>query len=109
LNNSKRPLKNFDRMERIPLGRRRELAAELLLKGERPTDISRKTGLSFPTIRKYRALLDSGGPHALTRLNGYGSRSQLNEEALSWLVSAVKHSPKLHGIAATAWTIEQGA
>jgi transposase len=43
----------------------------------------------------------------LTRLNEYDSRSQLNEEALSWLVSAVKHSPKLHGMAAKAWTVEQ--
>ncbi|WP_091809461.1 helix-turn-helix domain-containing protein [Burkholderia sp. WP9] len=94
-------------MERIPLARRRALAAELLLKGVRPTDISRKTGLSFPTIRKYRALLDSEGPNALAQMKEYGSRSQLNDEALSWLVSAIKHSPTLHGIAANAWTVEQ--
>ncbi|WP_168788763.1 winged helix-turn-helix domain-containing protein [Paraburkholderia aromaticivorans] len=94
-------------MERIPLARRKALAAELLLKGERPTDISRKTGLSFPTLRKYKALLDSGGPASLARLSKRGSRSRLDEEALSWLVSAIKHSPNLHGIAATCWTVEQ--
>jgi hypothetical protein len=44
LHKSKRTPENFDHMERIPLGRRRELAAKLLSKGERPTDISRKIG-----------------------------------------------------------------
>jgi transposase len=98
---------NFDRMDRIPLARRRAAAAELLLKGERPTAIARETGLSMPTLRKYKALLCSGGPDALVHLKEYGSKPRLNEEAMSWLVSAVKHSPKLHGIAATAWTVEQ--
>jgi transposase len=43
----------------------------------------------------------------LTRLNEYGSRSQLNEEALSWLVSAIKHSPRLHGFETDVWNREQ--
>lgn len=94
-------------MERTPLARRRALAAELLLKGERAAAISRKTGLSYPTVLKYKALLNTGGAGALAQLKEYGSRSRLNEEAMSWLVSVVKHSPKLHGIEATAWTVEQ--
>ncbi len=83
------------------------MAAELLLKGERPTVIARKTGLSLPTLRKYKAVLSRGGRDALTQLNEYGSKPRLNEEAISWVVSAIKHSPKVHGIAATVWTVEQ--
>lgn len=94
-------------MDRIPLARRRAMAAELLLKGERPTAISRKTGLSLPTVRKYRAVLSSGGRDALAGLKEYGSKPRLNEEAMSWIVSAIKHSPKIHGIDSAAWTVEQ--
>jgi len=83
------------------------MAAELLLKGERPTAIARKTGLSLPTLRKYKAVLSSGGRDALIQLKEYGSKPRLSEEAMSWVVSAIKHSPKVHGIAATAWTVEQ--
>jgi hypothetical protein len=56
--------------------------------------------LSFPTIWKYRALLDSEGPDALAQMKEYGSKSQLDEKALKWLASAVRHSAKHHGIAA---------
>jgi transposase len=63
--------------------------------------------LSFPTIWKYRALLDSEGPDALAQMKEYGSKSQLDEKALKWLASAVRHSAKHHGIAAPGWTIEQ--
>jgi hypothetical protein len=40
-----------ERMDGIPLERRRMLAAEMLLRSERPMEISRRTGLSLPTLR----------------------------------------------------------
>jgi transposase len=94
-------------MDEIPLERRRILAAEMLLRSERPTEISRRTGLSLPTLRNYKALLDSGGPDALARLAPHGKKSRLDDSAQSWLISAVKHSPELHGFSTPVWTVDQ--
>ncbi|WP_409077085.1 winged helix-turn-helix domain-containing protein [Paraburkholderia sp. FT54] len=94
-------------MDEIPLERRRMLAAEMLLRSERPMEISRRTGLSLPTLRNYKALLDGGGPDALARLGPHGKKSRLDDNAQSWLISAVKHSPELHGFSTPVWTVDQ--
>ncbi|MGQ7934682.1 winged helix-turn-helix domain-containing protein [Paraburkholderia sp. D1E] len=90
-----------------PLPRRRALAAELLLNGEGISDVSRKTGLSIPTVSKYKHLIEQGGPDALARLRIHGNIPRLDDAAQSWLVSAIKHSPELHGYPGPTWTIGQ--
>jgi transposase len=81
----------------IPLARRRVIATELLLKGESISEVSRKARLSLPTVSKYKDLIERGGPEALARLRIHGNIPRLDDASQSWLVSAIKHSPGLHG------------
>jgi transposase len=91
----------------VPLARRRALAAELLLNGECISDVSRKARLSLPTVSKYKDLIERGGPEALARLRIHGNNPRLDDASQSWLVSAIKHSPGLHGYPGPTWTISQ--
>lgn len=88
-----------------PLARRRALATELLLNGEGISAVSRKTGLSLPTVSKYKKLIEKNGPEALEQLRLYGNFPRLDDASQSWLVSAIKHSPGLHGYPGPTWTI----
>jgi transposase len=91
----------------VPLARRRVLAAKLLLNGESISAVSRKAGLSLPTVSKYKDLVERGGPEALARLRIYGNIPRLDDASQSWLVSAIKHSPGIHGHPGPTWTIRQ--
>ncbi|WNC95383.1 winged helix-turn-helix domain-containing protein (plasmid) [Paraburkholderia sp. FT54] len=91
----------------VPLARRRVLAAKLLLNGESISAVSRKAGLSLPTVSKYKDLVERGGPEALARLRIYGNIPRLDDASQSWLVSAIKHSPGIHGYPGPTWTIRQ--
>jgi transposase len=91
----------------IPLAQRRALAAKLLLNGEGISEVSRKARLSLPTVRKYKDLIEKGGPEALARLRIHGNNPRLDDASQSWLVSAIKHSPGLHGYPGPTWTISQ--
>jgi transposase len=91
----------------IPLARRRVIATELLLKGESISEVSRKARLSLPTVSKYKDLIERGGPEALARLRIHGNIPRLDDASQSWLVSAIKHSPGLHGYPGQTWTIGQ--
>ncbi|SOE53891.1 Transposase [Burkholderia sp. OK233] len=91
----------------VPLARRRALAAELLLNGEGISDVSRKARLGLPTVSKYKDLIERGGPEALARLRIHGNNPRLDDASQSWLVSAIKHSPGLHGYPGPTWTINQ--
>lgn len=90
-----------------PLERRRALAAELLLNGEGISEVSRKAGLSLPTVSKYKQLIEKGGPEALAKLRFNGNVPRLDDASESWLISAIKHSPGLHGYPGPCWTIGQ--
>lgn len=91
----------------VPLARRRVLAAELLLNGESISEVSRNARLSLPNVSKYKALIEKGGPEALARLRIHGNVPRLDDASQSWLVSAIKHSPDLHGYPASTWAIRQ--
>ncbi|HZZ05238.1 helix-turn-helix domain-containing protein [Paraburkholderia sp.] len=91
----------------VPLVQRRVLATELLLNGEGISDVSRKARLSLPTVSKYKALIEKGGPEALARLRIHGNAPRLDDASQSWLVSAIKHSPDLHGYPGPTWTKNQ--
>ncbi|NMM03280.1 helix-turn-helix domain-containing protein [Paraburkholderia sp. RP-4-7] len=91
----------------VPLARRRALAAKLLLNGEGISEVSRKARLSLPTVSKYKDLVERGGADALARLRIHGGPSRLDDASQSWLVSAIKHSPGLHGYPGPTWTISQ--
>jgi transposase len=91
----------------IPLAQRRALAAKLLLDGEGISEVSRKARLSLPTVSKYKDLVERDGVDALARLRIHGGPSRLDDASQSWLVSAIKHSPGLHGYPGPTWTISQ--
>lgn len=91
----------------IPLAQRRALAARLLLNGKGISEVSRKARLSLPTVSKYKTLIEKGGPEALARLRINGNVPRLDDASQSWLVSAIKHSPELHGYPGPTWTISQ--
>lgn len=94
-------------LDDAPLARRRALAAELLSNGEGISEVSRKAGLSLPTVSKYKQLIERGGPEALAKLRFNGNVPRLDDASESWLVSAIKHSPGLHGYPGPCWTIGQ--
>jgi transposase len=96
-----------EQSDNLSLPERRALARELLLSGEGISEVSTKARLSLPTVRKYKNLIETGGPEALTRLHVNGGVPRLDEAAQSWLVSAIKHSPGLHGYPGPTWTISQ--
>lgn len=92
-------------MEKLPLKRRRILALEMFSEGATASEVSGKTGLSLPTAYKYKTLLDSGDRDAIVKLQLPGGKPRLDEKAQSWLISAIKHSPKLHGYETRVWTV----
>jgi transposase len=77
------------------------------LNGECISEVSRKARLSLPTVSKYKDLIERGGPEALARLRIHGNNPRLDDVSQSWLVSAIKHSPGLHGYPGPTWTINQ--
>ena len=83
----------------VPPARRRALAARLLLNGEGISEVSRKAGLSLPTVSKYKDLVEKGrdpGPCAASHSRDTSPR--LDDASQSWLVSAIKHSARLQWI-----------
>jgi transposase len=91
----------------IPLARRRLIATELLLNGAGISEVARKARLSLPTVSKYKDLIERGGADAVAHLRIQGNIPRLDETSLSWLVSAIKHSPGLHGYPGQSWTISE--
>ncbi|WP_172310676.1 helix-turn-helix domain-containing protein [Paraburkholderia solitsugae] len=58
-------------------------------------------------MSKYKDLIERGGPEAVARLRIHGNVPRLDDASQSWLVSAIKHSPGLHGYPGPTWTISQ--
>ncbi|WP_408394710.1 winged helix-turn-helix domain-containing protein, partial [Paraburkholderia sediminicola] len=52
-------------------------------------------------------MIERGGATALARFPIQGSTPRLDDASESWLVSAIKHSPGLHGYPGPTWTISQ--
>ena len=91
----------------VPLPERRAFAIELLLDGGGISETARKAGLSLPTVSKYKTLIETSGPDAVARLRTHGTVPRLDDASQSWLVSAIKHSPDLHGYPGPGWTISE--
>jgi transposase len=91
----------------LPLATRRLQAAEMLLAGKPVSCVADLFGLSEVSVRKYKSLLEAGGMGAIQQLREAGPRPRMSDEARRWLVSTIKHSPKLLGFDSEAWTIDQ--
>ncbi|WP_408393755.1 winged helix-turn-helix domain-containing protein [Paraburkholderia sediminicola] len=70
-------------------------------------EVARRLQLGPAAARRYESLFAAGGAEAILRLNDVGRRSALDVRALSWLTSAIKHSPRLHGFETDVWSREQ--
>jgi transposase len=88
------------------LEHRRLLAADLLIRGVGVCEVARKAKLSVPTVSKYKALLERAGAHTITELRIRGQRPRLDDEQQNWLISAIKHSPKVHEFECDAWKVD---
>ncbi|RAS23901.1 hypothetical protein [Paraburkholderia bryophila] len=58
-------------------------------------------------MSKYKELVEREGADAAARLRIHGGASRLDDASQSWLVSAIRHPPGLHGYPGTTWTISQ--
>jgi transposase len=70
-------------------------------------EVARRLQLSSGAVRRYESLFAAGGAEAILRLNDVGRRSVLDVQALSWLTSVIKHSPRLRGFETDVWNREQ--
>jgi len=95
------------KISNLPMATRRLQAAEMLLAGKPVSFVVDLFGLSEISVRKYKSLVETGGMDAIQRLREAGPRPRMSDEARSWLVSTIKHSPKLLGFDSEAWTIDQ--
>lgn len=60
--------------------------------------------LSANTVRRYKAILLSGGLDALEKMSVGGRVSVLDEAALKWISDALLGSARDHGFPSDAWT-----
>jgi transposase len=94
-------------LNKPPWSTRRSAVASMLAAGIPMPEIARRLQLSPATASRYESLFAVGGAKAILRLNDVGRRSVLDVRALSWLTSAIKHSPRLHGFETDVWNREQ--
>lgn len=90
--------------EELPTVSRRLEAGKMLMEGASLTEVAEKLRLSITTVRKYRALVDSGGLEALGQLGVGGRVSVLDTDALEWIAATLKGSARDHGFGSDAWT-----
>jgi len=79
-------------------------AAQLLTGGESLESVARSVGLSVASVKRYQAILNTGGFAAFADMTNGGRKSALDEQARAWIVSAVRGSPRHHGFDADQWT-----
>jgi transposase len=90
--------------EQLPSVVLRIKAGHMLLAGEPIKSIAEQLNMSTNTVRRYQSMIDKGGVAALERLAVGGRKSALDAEARSWLVTALRGSPKAHGFDTDQWT-----
>ena len=79
----------------------------MLLAGKPVSCVADLFSLSEVSVRKYKSLLEAGGMGAIQQLREAGPRPRMSDEARTWLVNTITHSPKLLGFDSDAWTIDQ--
>ncbi|BBP97148.1 hypothetical protein BSFA1_22770 [Burkholderia sp. SFA1] len=87
-----------------PTVARRIAAVRMFEAGASDQAVVLALGLSKPTVRRYRALFQTGGLEALVRLSVGGRGSALGEEGIMWLESALRDSARNYGFESDAWT-----
>jgi transposase len=76
----------------------------MLLDGASDDAVMKELGLSKPTGRRCRSLLEAGGLEALRDLGVGGRESVLGPDRLAWITSALQDSGKVYGFESEVWT-----
>jgi transposase len=79
-------------------------AGQMLVDGASVDEVADKLHLSTATVRRYKAIVESGGLDALKQMAVGGRTSVLDQQALEWIAEALKGSAKVHGFESDAWT-----
>jgi transposase len=90
--------------ENLPSVVRRMTAGRMLLDGATQEKVADELHLSVATVKRYKALIDSGGLDALKQLGVGGRSSVLDPKALEWIARALQGPAKLHGFPSDTWT-----
>jgi transposase len=88
----------------LPSVQRRMTAGQMLVDGASVDEVADKLHLSTATVRRYKAIVESGGLDALKQMAVGGRTSVLDQQALEWIAEALKGSAKVHGFESDAWT-----
>jgi transposase len=90
--------------EDLPSVMRRMTAGRMLLRGNSPEKVASELHLSVATVKRYKALIDTGGLEALKALSVGGRTSALDANALAWIAKALHGPARAHGFDSDAWT-----
>jgi transposase len=90
--------------ENLPSVVRRMTAGRMLLDGNSVEKVANDLHLSLATVKRYKALVDSGGLVALSTLGIGGRTSALDAHALAWISNALQGSAMKHGFDSDSWT-----
>jgi transposase len=83
---------------------RRMTAGQMLLGGVSVENVADQLHLSMATVKRYMALVETGGLEALRQLGVVGRSAELDQTALEWIAAALKGSARVHGFESDAWT-----
>jgi RNA chaperone Hfq len=88
----------------LPSVVRRNAAGQMLIDGASLDEVASKLGLSMPTVRRYRTLVNEGGLEALETLSVGGRKSILEQPMREAIALALRGTPKAHGFDKGNWT-----
>jgi RNA chaperone Hfq len=88
----------------LPSVVRRNAAGQMLIDGASLDEVASKLGLSMPTVRRYRTLVNEGGLEALETLSVGGRKSILEQPMHEAIALALHGTPKAHGFDKDNWT-----
>lgn len=79
-------------------------AGQMLLDGASVEAVADQLHLSTQTVKRYQAIVATGGLEALQKMGVGGRASVLDQQALEWIAAALKCSARQHGFESDAWT-----
>jgi transposase len=88
----------------LPSVARRIRAGEMLMAGETIESVVQQLGISTPSAKRYKALLEEGGLAALENISVGGRKSVLDPTAFDWIAEALRGSPAAFGFETGRWT-----
>jgi transposase len=76
----------------------------MLMASEGTDSVARQLGISTASAKRYKAIIEENGIHALEGMGVGGRKSALNAEAREWIAHSLRGSPLVFGFATDQWT-----